>query len=138
MGKYKLKHTMKTWLFVLIAVTVEEEEEEALIQTNSRIDWEAVDESEDGPPEPVFNSGDNSECRSMISYFYEEAASSYEWALRSEAKLNASYQGLLDRQTRYRVNLANNEDIKEFTLTDFHTDGKFRQGDPDDRSTWSY
>ena len=67
------------------------EEEEAQIQTSSRIDWEAEDEREDGPPEPVFNSRDSSECRRKINEFYESAVSSHEYAQRSEAKLNVSY-----------------------------------------------
>lgn len=101
------------------------EEEEAQIQTNSRIDWEAIDEREDGPPEPVFNSRDNSECRRIISEYYESAVSGHEYAQRNEAKLNVSYQGILDRQTRYRVNLANNQDIKEFALTAYEFDDGF-------------
>jgi len=73
------------------------EEEEASIQTDSRIDWKAVDESEWGPPEPVFNSEDSSECRDIINELYEDAMAEHEWRVGIEVKLNKSYQGLLDR-----------------------------------------
>ena len=50
---------------------------------------------------------------------YEWASSSFESGVRNEAKLDESYNNILERQERYGVNLVNNPAFRDWVLSDW-------------------
>ena len=93
------------------------------------VDWSSVNIRVDGPPEPVFNSKDNSQCRSVVEQYYEQASSTFDYNTKNDAKLSASYNGILAKQSAYGVNLANNPDFRTWVLSDW-PDSWQAQNDP--------
>ena len=47
------------------------------------------------PTAPVYDSGDNSECRDKVTYYYERALSNYQYVVNEKKKLSDAYNGLL-------------------------------------------
>ena len=60
------------------------------------------------PTAPVFNSGDNAECQSIITEYYEYALLGYNSEITGKAKLDAAWQGVLTAQSETGVNIVNN------------------------------
>ena len=58
--------------------------EEEEVRTEEQIDENEVRQSGEpdftvAPTEPVYNSGDNSECRDKVTYYYERALRNFEY-----------------------------------------------------------
>ena len=68
---------------------------------------------------PLYNVGDSAECRDVIDGDYEWATSSQKIKRENEAKLNDSYQGILDKQAEYRIELVDNQAFLDWTYEDY-------------------
>ena len=108
-------------LIVLFA-EAEDEEEQSIskeIENKDRIvDWsakkkEVLDGRTTVPPKPIFNADDNDECRELLSDWYDDAVKYNEMLIR----LDKSYTGVLNRQTRYGIEIVNNQKFNEFALS---------------------
>ena len=62
------------------------------------------------PPEPIFNRSDNRECRDTVNGWYSQALQYHKEATR----LNNSYTDVLERQSRYGIELVNNQEFYEW------------------------
>ena len=84
------------------------------------VDWSNY-QIKDGelPPEPIFNSRDNEDCITVVEGYYESSVNSFEYTQRDNAKLEQSYNNILDRQRRYGVNLVNNSEFRDWVLSDW-------------------
>ena len=90
-------------------------------ENNEYIDWSTFElEYSDVPPEPVFNSRDNQECKDLINGYYDSSISTHNYQIENDNKLNASYNSILDKQKQYSVNLANNRDFRNFIQSDWN------------------
>ena len=65
------------------------------------------------PPKPIFNAGDNDECRELLADWYDDAVEYNEKYIR----LDKSYSGVLARQTRYGIEIVNNQQFYEFAVS---------------------
>ena len=72
------------------------------------IDWQMPDDT--NPPEPIFNRSDNRECRETVNGWYSQALQYHKEATR----LNKSYTDVLERQSRYGIELVNNQEFYEW------------------------
>lgn len=65
------------------------------------------------PPRPIFNAGDNDECRELLSDWYDDAVKYNEKYIR----LDRSYSGVLDRQAKYGIEIVNNQQFYKFAVS---------------------
>ena len=72
------------------------------------IDWQMPDDT--NPPEPIFNWRDNQECQDTVNGWYSQALQYHEQATRP----NKSYTDVLERQSRYGIELFNNQEFYEW------------------------
>ena len=57
----------------------------------------------------------------MLEFQYKEADNAWSENQKNVAKLEESYQGILDRQQKYNIQLVGNEAFFEWTTSDFST-----------------
>ena len=84
---------------------------------DSWLQWQANYEEE--PPVPQFNWHDDEKCRERVNFLYEEASKSFSEKQLNNAKLQDSFQDILDKQAKYDVELVNNEDFFAWTVSDW-------------------
>ena len=119
--------------FILIAYYAIDVDEDPILNddgTSPVHTWQASDFTGKKSPAPLFNTADSQDCRDTIQYNYDFATRSYDSKISMAEKLSASYQGILDKQELYSVELANNESFKEWTKS-----GWVDNGEPE--PTWS-
>ena len=77
---------------------------------------------------PIFNASDSDECRVYVNRHYRTASLTVTDAKTAEARLEASYEAILGKQTEYGVNLARNDEFREWCIDDFEI--VYRRGQP--------
>ena len=82
------------------------------------------------PTAPVYNSGDNAECQSIITEYYENALQGYNSETTGKAKLEAAWQGVLTAQLETGVSIINNYDFLDWNLSHWADTYFGRKGDP--------
>ena len=50
--------------------------------------------------------------------------------MKNDAKLDASFQGILDKQAEYSIELVNNRDFAEWTISDWPNSWRYEEGAP--------
>ena len=93
--------------------------ESVKIIANEIVDWSTDGNLTEPPPNPLYNVGDSAECRDVIEGYYEQATSSQKRNKENGAKLNASYQGILDKQAEYGIELVDNQAFLDWTYEDY-------------------
>ena len=71
----------------------------------------------DPPPQPRYLASDSIECKYAIDQHYSWAKSNYDSGTEEIAKLKEYYQGILNRQSEYEMELVNNESFADWTYT---------------------
>ena len=71
------------------------------------------------PPEPEFTKDDNKECKDNVRGFQQRAIDGYLAALTKKNKLEDSFQEILDRQGVYEVELIDNLEFLDWTVSDW-------------------
>ena len=85
------------------------------------VNWSGfvTNEYKETPPQPKYNSADNSVCQQFVNQRYEYANRSVKRAVENKTKLDARYQEILDNQTNYGTELANNADLEAWSVSDW-------------------
>ena len=84
---------------------------------NAEIRWEWKED--EAPPEPIFNDQDSEDCILTVEGYYEQAVEQFESNKKSEKKLNASYQQILDKQSQYGIELVDNDAFPKWSNADW-------------------
>lgn len=71
------------------------------------------------PPIPTFNKEDDQDCRDTVNWYYESAMVKYEFVQTRIRTLKASYDDILERQTKYGMELSNNAAFKDWSISDW-------------------
>ena len=71
------------------------------------------------PPEPTFNSNDNTECRKIITDYYEYALQGYNAEMFARAAMAEALENVLIAQRETGIEIVNNEDFLEWSDSDY-------------------
>ena len=87
------------------------EDEEEIPQENVADELKEVEYLSVPPPEPTFNSNDNTVCRGIITEYYEYALAGYTGETEAIAALAEGYEDVLTAQRKTGIEIVNNEDF---------------------------
>ena len=93
----------------------EDDKENYILNEEKMIDWSERHQAGEQPPKPEFNIYDGDKCRSTVGEYFENAANMWEYNKKSEAKMQASMQELLDMQTDFDFDIVQNEAFRDWT-----------------------